>query len=275
MRALHVEFVGPAVLGLLSLAAQLGGWADRDAANYLLFLAALLLAASAAAHALHRKQQPPALSPHAGPAPDSVQNALVSGGGSSYQAAGNITIRAVPSAPTPPSELAGAPHLIWSNVRAFRHGDSYELVVSCDGVTALAVPMFPASWVSSTVDVLGSPIAGTVPVQTRVTQHEEQMSFHEFNAPIQPGRFDLRMWCLERDPIPGEREVRWRVVYMDDDLTNGFITECSARLAFVGIGEPRVLSAALDNTSRKTRNEDYKAFMKEKAAPTTGPRRPH
>jgi hypothetical protein len=84
------------------------------------------------------------------------------------------------------------------------------------------------------------------------------------------------MRCSEEDPIPGIREVKWRVLYRDDDLAQCFITECSARIAFPGRGyKARVLDSSLDETSRKTRNSDCNDYMKDKRTSSTGLRRPH
>lgn len=179
-------------------------------------------------------------------------------------------------------DLKDAPHLLWSNVRAVKHGHAYEVRVLCNNVGRIAqlVPVF--TWVTSTVDVLGDPIPDTNPIQTTVTQQEETIEFIDFDAAGQiqsssgPGPFTLLMRCTEQDPIPGEREIRWRMTYMDDDMSRGYITECSARIAFVGIGDPKVIGTpALDNTSRKRRNDDYNDFMRDKRAPSTGPRRQH
>lgn len=178
----------------------------------------------------------------------------------------------------PIREFANAPHLIWSGVRAEKLGKSYEVIVACHNVGATALVRPDNTWVRSTVDVLGPPIPGTSPILAEVTHEQEQMEFDNFDlqGPIRPGAFDLHMQCKEGDPIPGEREVQWRVTYMDDDLERGYITECSARVVFVGVGTPRIDGLpALDNTSRKTRNDDYNNFMNGKRQSSTGPRRPH
>lgn len=183
--------------------------------------------------------------------------------------------------PPTPDEFKDAPHLLWSSVRAIRIGKAYEVVVLCNntGRIAQVIPTF--TWVQSTVDVLGPPIPGSRPIQAEITRQDERIEFVDFDTSGQiqpssgPGPFNLRMRCIEDDPVPGEREIKWRVTYMDDDMSRGYITECAARIAFV-MGAPRLLGIpALDNTSRKQRNDDYNQFMKDKKAPSTGPRRPH
>jgi hypothetical protein len=119
------------------------------------------------------------------------------------------------------------------------------------------------------VDVIGFPIPGTNPIQAEVTQELEQIDFVDFDAqgPIHPGGFDLRMQCNDGEPIPGEREVRWRVTYMDDDMERGYITECSATVVFVGSGQPRIKGLpTLDSTSRKARNDAFNEYLKDKAS---------
>lgn len=175
-------------------------------------------------------------------------------------------------------EFANAPHLIWSSVRVVKSGQIYEVLVACHnaGPTAIARP--DNTWVRSTVDVLGPPIPNTNPILARVTQQPEVMEFVGFDTqgPIHAGTFDLRMQCKDPSPIPGEREVRWRVTYMDDDMERGYITECSAKVIFVGLGSTRIDGLpALDGTSRKARNDDYNAYMEDKTPPSTGPSRPH
>lgn len=173
-------------------------------------------------------------------------------------------------------EFGAAPHLIWSGVRALKLGAAYEVVVACHNVGQTALVRPDGTWVRSTVAVLGPPIPDTSPIQAEVTHDPEAIEFFDFDVqgPIRPGAFDLRMQCKESDPVPGQREVRWRVTYMDDDLERGYVTECSATLIFVGIGEPRVVGLpALDSTSRKMRNDDYNNYMKGKHQPSTGPRR--
>lgn len=175
-------------------------------------------------------------------------------------------------------EFSNSPHLMWSGLDVFPFGSSYEVTVSCNNVGGTAQLIRPGTWVRSTVDLLGSPILGTNPVQTTVTKTPERIDFFSFDCGghISPGPFTLHIRCDDSDPDPGEREVRWRLMYMDDDMKDGFITECSVRIAFVGIGSPRVLGEpAYDTTSRKQRNDDYLSYMKDKQAASTGPRRPH
>lgn len=174
--------------------------------------------------------------------------------------------------------FADAPHLMWSGVEALSFGSSFDVAVSCNNVGKTAQLIRSDTWVTSTVDLLGSPIPGTNPIQATVTKTPERIEFFSLDrgGHISPGPFTLRLRCAEGDPYPGQREVRWRLTYMDDDMRDGFITECSVRIAFVGIGSPRVIGEpAYDATSRKERNEDYRKYMKGKQAPSTGPRRPH
>lgn len=180
--------------------------------------------------------------------------------------------------PATEKEFASAPHLLWSGVRAVKLNKAYEVIVACHNVGQTALVRPDSTWVRSTVDVLGPPIPGTNPIQAKVTQQFEEIEFVSFDiqGPIRPGAFDLRMRCKDPDPIPGEREVRWRVMYMDDDLECGYITECSTKVVFVGFGDPRIDGLpALDATSRKARNEDYNEYMKSKKQSSTGPRRAH
>ena len=191
-----------------------------------------------------------------------------------------------PPLPLLEEEVAGgafkdAPHLLWSNVRAARHDRAFEVQVVCNNVGKIAQVIPTFTWVTSTVDVLGPPIPGTNPIQAEITKHDELIRFIDFDTSGQiepsagPGPFTLRMRCIEQDPIPGEREVRWRITYMDDDMLRGYITECSARIAFV-MDSPTVVGvSALDKTSRKARNDDYNNFMRDKKAPSTGSRRSH
>lgn len=175
-------------------------------------------------------------------------------------------------------EFAKAPHLLWSDVRVLEVGPAYEVVVACHNVGPTALVRPGSTWVRSVVDVLGPPIPNTNPILAKVTQQPEQIEFFDFaiQGPIHPGVFHLRMHCKDPDPIPGEREVRWRLMYTDDDMERGYITECSATISFAGFGSPKVVGLpALDNTSRKERNDDYNDYMKGKRAPSTGPRRPH
>lgn len=167
-------------------------------------------------------------------------------------------------------EFANAPHLIWSSVRLVNSGEAYEVLVACHNAGPTAVVRPDNTWVRSTVDVLGPPIPNTNPILAKVTQQREVMDFVGFDiqGPIHPGTFDLRMQCKDPSPIPGEREVRWCVMYMDDDMERGYITECSATVIFVGIGSPRIKGLpALDGTSRKARNDDYNTYMRDKNAP--------
>jgi hypothetical protein len=180
--------------------------------------------------------------------------------------------------PAAEKEFAAAPHLLWSGARVVTFGQAYEVIVACHSVGPTALVRPDGTWVRSIVDVLGPPILGTSPVQAEVTQQREAIEFVDFDiqGPIRTGAFDLRMRCQETDPIPGEREVTWRVTYTDDDLERGYVTECSATVVFVGFGEPRVIGLpALDNTSRKTRNDDYNVYMQGKKESSTGPRRAH
>ncbi len=180
-------------------------------------------------------------------------------------------------APALPDEFTDAPHLMWSGLQVMPLGHgSFEVSVGCNNVGKTAQVIRAETWVRSTVDVLGPPSAGTMPVLGRVTPQPEEIAFFSFDAGghISPGPFTLRMQCRENDPIPGEREVRWRVTYMDDDMRRGYITECSVRVAFALRSPSVVGEPAYDTTSRKVRNDDYNEYMRDKGAPSTGPRRP-
>jgi hypothetical protein len=173
-----------------------------------------------------------------------------------------------PDRPTEPSVVQGAlansPHLMWSGAHAVKPGYYGEVNVLCTNVGGVAQVM-PDSWVTSSVKLPDG------------TEQSEPIAFSDFDTQGQvlPGAFTLRMEFGRRDPIPGDRTVTWRVVYMDDDLTHGFITECSVDVRFVldkyeVVGRPR-----LDISSRRTRNDDYNEYYREKRAPSTGRRRPH
>lgn len=160
--------------------------------------------------------------------------------------------------------FANSPHLMWSGAHAVKPGYYGEVNVLCTNVGGVAQVM-PDSWVTSSVKLPDG------------TEQSEPIAFSAFDTQgqILPGAFTLRMVFGNRDPIPGDRTVTWRVVYMDDDLTQGFITECSVDVRFVldkyeAVGRPR-----LDISSRKTRNDDYIEYYRGKQAPTTGPRRTH
>jgi len=181
-----------------------------------------------------------------------------------------------PASPAP-DDLRDAPHLLWSSARIEKmHDRFWELWVECSNVGKVAL-VRPDSWVKSTVDDV---TPGPGPDQYVVLTHTptpEQIEFQDFDVqgPIHPGTFTLRMRIMGRDPMPGSREIRWRIVYMDDDMSRGFITECSATVHLV-MGTATVEGTpALDNTSRRDRNADYNEYMKGKKASSTGPRRPY
>jgi hypothetical protein len=172
--------------------------------------------------------------------------------------------RPVGSPALAPDAFASSPHLMWSGAHAVKPGYYVEVNVLCTNVGGVA-QVLPDSWVTSKVKLPDG------------TEEAEPIAFGVFDTQgqILPGPFTLRMVFGKRDPTPGDRIVTWRVVYMDDDLTHGFITECSADVRLVldkyeVVGRPR-----LDISSRKTRNADYNEYYRGKQAPSTGVRRPH
>jgi len=165
------------------------------------------------------------------------------------------------------TDHTNAPHLTWSVVvvRNLKR-TTYEVVATCDVTGSLGVLDLEHTWAESTVDLLGVPEpADGAP--TTVTRVPETMALPNLSAPLQPGgRFEVNVHCVESDPHPGERLVTWYIAYTDDDGKRGYLSKCSARVAFVGNGfTPHIIgSPALDTHSRRERHRAYRRLVSSK-----------
>lgn len=276
MRPAIGVIAGLASAAVFAIAAT--GWQVPDADRWPLIGVAIVLALIAgwAAFKANARREPSLAGAKTGATKAVAQAASQAGQGNTLtQVAGNQINYPLPAHP---DEFADAPHLMWSGIQVLSLEGAFELTISCNNVGRTAQLIPEETWVQSTVDVLGPPIAGTMPVQAPVTQEPEDIEFFSFDkgGHISPGAFNLHMQCRENDPIPGDREVRWRLMYMDDDLRRGYITECSVVVSFVGMGAPRIIGEpSYDRTTRRQRNEDYNRYMADKGALSTGPRRSH
>lgn len=130
--------------------------------------------------------------------------ASIRGNSNTQQTAGrDIVINILPATT---KEFADAPNLLWSGVQAVKTPTGFQVVVACANAGTVARVM-PDSWVRSTVTVV-------------LEEQPEQMTFIDTQGPIHPGTFFLRMRS-GHNPLPGHREVAWRVVYRDAILEKG------------------------------------------------------
>lgn len=157
---------------------------------------------------------------------------------------GHVAYRRVRPRPAP-DQFSGAPNLRWQGVKCVATTPGgYEVQVVCTNTTADA-QVLPDSWVRS-------------------SDHRDHVRFEAFDDQglIQaiPGRFTLRM------PITpwgrGVRVVTWRIVYLDDHMQRGYVTECSATIEIRDRGAHVVGRSSLDMSGPAARHGLYLSELK-------------
>lgn len=82
-------------------------------------------------------------------------------------------------------------------------------------------------------------------------------------------RFLVRVRAQRHARELGPVLVRWSVLYMDNDLENGYISAASVVAHLDGPGPARLTDLALDVTNARTRNERYEKWVREHGPPST------